>query len=147
MSFIIPPPINIYKKDSELYNSENYKDSIAKIESFLLPALEASFNKFVESNLDVIQTYLYWKDKLEEIQYRTKPHFTLSIAKNRETSSIVAKVKWKYQFKGKLKKSPYISVYIGSLKQYPKGLKDTQLFYDAPRKVQEYINRECPLEY
>jgi len=147
MSFLMPPPISIFNKDSELYNSENYKDSVSKIESFLLPALETSFNKFVDSNLDVIQTYLYWKDKLEEIQYRTKPHFTLSVAKNRETSSIVAKVKWKYKFKGKFKKSPYLSVYVGSLKQYPKGLKDANLFYDAPRKVQEYINRECPLEY
>ena len=132
--------------DIGVLNPEKYNEP-STIEGFFLPILEVEFSRFRESNQEVIDTYLYWQDKLEEIKYRVQPHFTLSVVKNRNTKSILARVKWKYKFKGKIKKSPYLSVYIGSLSQYPKGVKDTQLFYDAPKRIQEYLNKECPFEF
>jgi hypothetical protein len=130
-----------------LLNPEKYKESPTMIESFFIPILESEFSRFVESKKAEINTFLYWQEKIEEIKYRTKPHFTLSVVKNRNTKSILARVKWVYKFKGKVKKSPYLSIYIGSITQYPKGLKDSQLFYDAPVKIQEYLNKECPIEF
>lgn len=134
-------------KNQEVYTSDSYKNSKEIIENFYIPILEKDFQNFIENNKEVINTYLFWKDKIEEIKYRINPPFTLSIIKNRNAKpSIVAKIKWKYKFKGNYKKTPYISVYIGSLEQYPKGLKDSNLFYDVPKKIQEYLNKTCPIE-
>jgi len=144
---VLPLVENLKERKVDVYAPESYLESNAITENFLLPILESDFEKFVESNQAAINTFLYWKAKIEEIKYRLKPHFTLSLIKNRETKkSIVAKVKWVYEVKGEFKKAPYLTVYIGSLEQYPKGVKDSALYYDAPRKVQEYINRVCPLE-
>jgi hypothetical protein len=131
----------------KLYDKTSNHNPISQIEYILIPLLESKFNKFTKDNEAVINTYLYWKDKIEEIKYRINPPFTLSIIKNRESNpSIVAKVKWIYKFKGDYKKTPYISVYIGSIEQYPKGLTDSKLFYDVPKKIQDYLNKVCPLE-
>jgi hypothetical protein len=131
----------------KLYDTKSNHNPISQIEYILIPLLESKFNKFTKDNEAVINTYLYWKDKIEEIKYRINPPFTLSIIKNRESNpSIVAKVKWIYKFKGDYKKTPYISVYIGSIEQYPKGLTDSKLFYDVPKKIQDYLNKTCPLE-
>jgi hypothetical protein len=136
------------KEDKKgVYIPESYHNSVAVIESVYLPILEHDFQKYLIKNETVISTYLYWKDKIEEIRYRINPPFTLTIIKNRQSNpSIVAKVKWIYKFKGEYKKTPYISVYIGSIEQYPKGLKDSKLFYDVPKKIQEYLNKVCPIE-
>jgi hypothetical protein len=147
MAFKTPTPININKLKSKVYDVEQFNNSTSLLENFLLPVLEVDYNKFLKDYEDTIQTFLYWQDKIEEIRYRIKPHFTLSVVNNRGTQSIVAKVKWKYRYKGKIKKYPYLSVYIGSLNQYPKGLKDSQLFYDAPQKIQEYLDKECKFQY
>jgi hypothetical protein len=131
----------------KLYDTKSNHNPISQIEYILIPLLESKFNKFTKDNEAVINTYLYWKDKIEEIKYRINPPFTLSIIKNRQSNpSIVAKVKWIYKFKGEYKKTPYVSVYIGSIEQYPKGLTDSKLFYDVPKKIQEYLNKACPLE-
>jgi hypothetical protein len=131
----------------KLYDTKSNHNPISQIEYILIPLLESKFNKFTKDNDAVINSYLYWKDKIEEIKYRINPPFTLSIIKNRESNpSIVAKVKWIYKFKGEYKKTPYISVYIGSIEQYPKGLTDSKLFYDVPKKIQDYLNKVCPLE-
>jgi hypothetical protein len=143
--------LSIFKNEkiaSDVLNPESYSDSIAKIENILLPIIENGFSNFVNNNQGAIKTFLFWQDKIEEIKYRNKPHFTLTMVKNRNsTPSIIAKVKWKYKFKGKIRKTPYLSVYIASSSKYPKGLKDAQLFYDAPKKVQEYLIKECPIEF
>ena len=131
----------------KLYDTTSNHNPISQIEYILIPLLESKFNKFTKDNDAVINSYLYWKDKIEEIKYRINPPFTLSIIKNRESNpSIVAKVKWIYKYKGEYKKTPYISVYIGSIEQYPKGLTDSKLFYDVPKKIQDYLNKVCPLE-
>jgi hypothetical protein len=131
----------------KLYDKTSNHNPISQIEYILIPLLESKFNKFTKDNDAVINSYLYWKDKIEEIKYRINPPFTLSIIKNRQSNpSIVAKVKWIYKYKGEYKKTPYISVYIGSIEQYPKGLTDSKLFYDVPKKIQDYLNKVCPLE-
>jgi hypothetical protein len=134
-------------KDKEVVIDLLKTISMASMENLLIPLAENAFSNFKEKNQDVIKTFLYWQDKIEEMEYRTKPHFTLTMVKNRDSApSIVAKVKWIYKYKGKVGKTRYLSVYIGSSSKYPKGLKDAQLFYDAPKKVNEYLLKECPLE-
>lgn len=132
---------------NKVYDVSSNQNSTSVIEHVLIPVLESKFNKFTNDNEAVINSYLYWKDKIEEIKYRINPPFTLSIIKNRQSNpSIVAKVKWIYKYKGEYKKTPYISVYIGSIEQYPKGLTDSKLFYDVPKKIQDYLNKVCPIE-
>lgn len=144
---ILPLKDNLKQGKVNIYSPEFRLESSGYTENILLPILEIDFKNFTESNQDVINTFIYWTAKIEEIKYRLKPHFTLSLVKNRDSKpSVVANVKWVYKVKGKFKKSPYLSVYIGSMEQYPKGLKDSGLYHEAAQKVQAYLNRVCPLE-
>jgi hypothetical protein len=144
---ILPLRESNKKLNTSIYKDTTLVESVGNLEHIFIPMIEYDFKYFVNNNESIINTYLYWKDKIEELKYRINPPFTLSVIKNRQTNkSIVAKVKWTYKFKGEYKKNPYISVYIGSLEQYPKGLKDSNLYYDVPKKIQEYLNKICPIE-
>ena len=91
---------------NKVYDVSSNQNSTSVIEHVLIPVLESKFNKFTNDNEAVINSYLYWKDKIEEIKYRINPPFTLSIIKNRQSNpSIVAKVKWIYKYKGEYKKT------------------------------------------
>lgn len=78
-----------------------------------------------EENRRIIEDYLYLTDKIVEIDYRVNPKYTLSVVNKKDIDKgyILAKVKWPFLFKGRIKSPPYISVHIGSLKNIPKGLK------------------------
>jgi hypothetical protein len=133
------------KINKSVYEDTSMLESNGYVESIVIPILESDYKKFIEKNESILISNEYWKEKIEELKYRLNPPFTLSIIKNRQSNkSIVAKVKWIYKFKGEYKKNPYISVYIGSLEQYPKGLADSKLFYDVPKKIQEYLDKICP---
>lgn len=101
-----------------------------------------------EANRKAVEDYLYLTNKIEEIEYRLNPKYTLSVVNQKDIDKgyILAKVKWPYLFKGRIKSPPYISVHLGSLKKYPKGIKDPQLLNSVTRKIQAYINEVAPVE-
>ncbi len=101
-----------------------------------------------EANRKAVEDYLYLTNKIEEIEYRLNPKYTLSVVnqKDGDIGYILAKVKWPYLFKGRIKSPPYISVHLGSLKKYPKGINDPELLSSATRKIQAYINEVAPVE-
>jgi hypothetical protein len=101
-----------------------------------------------EANRKVVEDYLYLTNKIEEIEYRLNPKYTLSVVNQKDIDKgyILAKVKWPYLFKGRIKSPPYISVHLGSLKKYPKGIKDPQLLSSVTSKIQAYINEVAPVE-
>lgn len=101
-----------------------------------------------ESNRKLIEDYLYLSQKLEELNYRLNPNYTLSVVNQTDIDKgyILAKVKWPYLFKGRIKYPPYISIHLGSLKKYPKGIQDTELLNEVSRKIQTYIDEVAPVE-
>ena len=112
--------------------------------------MEEELKKLLDqsNNRKVIEDYLYLTNKLEEINYRLNPKYTLSVVNQTDNDKgyILAKVKWPYLFKGRIKTPPYISIHLGSIKKYPKGLQDPELLSIIPTKIQSYINEVAPVE-
>lgn len=100
------------------------------------------------NNRKVIEDYLYLTNKLAEMDYRLNPNYTLSVVNQTDIDKgyILAKVKWPYLFKGRIKYPPYISIHLGSLKKYPKGIQDPELLSIIPSKIQSYIDEVAPVE-
>ena len=100
------------------------------------------------NNRKVIEDYLYLTNKLSEMDYRLNPNYTLSVVNQTDIDKgyILAKVKWPYLFKGRIKNPPYISIHLGSLKKYPKGIQDTELLNEVQKKIQTYIDDVAPVE-
>jgi hypothetical protein len=112
--------------------------------------MKEELNKLMEENNNrkVIEDYLYLTNKLAEMDYRLNPNYTLSVVNQTDIDKgyILAKVKWPYIFKGRIKYPPYISIHLGSLRKYPKGIEDTELLNEVPRKIQTYIDEVAPVE-
>jgi hypothetical protein len=112
--------------------------------------MKEELNKLMEekNNRKVIEDYLYLTNKLVEMDYRLNPNYTLSVVNQTDIDKgyILAKVKWPYFFKGRIKYPPYISIHLGSLKKYPKGIGDTELLNEVQRKIQTYIDEVAPVE-
>lgn len=124
-------------------------DSPNALEGYIIPIIESAFNSFcnLKENKKIIEFYEFYKEKIEELKYRSNIQYTLSIAKNRSTNdTILAKVKWPYKIKGEYRKYGYISVFIASTTKFPKGLKDPNLKYFAEDKIYQYINKNAPIE-
>ena len=134
---------NIKEFDFKGYGFDSSSSSIP----FIIPLVEVALNNFYEKNKDIIETYNFWKEKSEELQYRLNYTYKLSVVKNRDSDkSILARVKWRFKYKGVYKKPAYIGVYIGSLKDYPKGLKEHNIDEVAKLKIEEYFEKKIPLE-
>lgn len=112
--------------------------------------MRVELNNLMEdsNNRKVIEDYLYLTNKLSEMDYRLNPNYTLSVVNQTDIDKgyILAKVKWPYLFKGRIKYPPYISIHLGSLKKYPKGIQDTELLNEVAKKIQAYIDEVAPVE-
>jgi hypothetical protein len=105
-----------------------------------------AFNKFCNNNKQLLETYNFWKEKIEELKYRIDFTYKLSVVKNRDADkSILARVKWQYKYKGEYRKPSYIGVYIGSLKDFPKGLNEYNIDEVAKLKIEEYFMNKIPI--
>jgi hypothetical protein len=126
----------------ELFNNPTKSE----IKSMLLPMSIKSFNDFCNNNKQIIDTYNFWKEKIEELKYRIDFTYKLSVVKNRDADkSILARVKWQHKYKGEYKKPAYIGVYIGSLKDFPKGLSENNIDEVAKLKIEEYFKNKIPI--
>jgi hypothetical protein len=124
-------------------------DSPIALQGFITPIIETAYKVFrnKEDNKRIIEFYEFYKEKIEELKYRSNIQYTLSIAKNRKTNdTIIAKVKWPYKIKGEYRKYGFISVFIASTTKFPKGLKDPNLKSFAEEKIYQYINKNAPIE-
>ncbi len=118
----------------------------SEIENILLPMSIIAFNEFCHNNKQVIDNYNFWQEKIEELKYRLNFSYKLSVVKNRDADkSILARVKWKFKYKGDYRKPAYIGVYIGSLKDFPKGLEEHNIDTVAKSKIQDYFINKIPL--
>ena len=136
------------KKDIEQFNFRGYLNNPtqSEIDSVLLPMSIIAFNKFCNNNKQVLETYNFWKEKIEELKYRLDFTYKLSVVKNRDADkSILARVKWQFKYKGEYRKPAYIGVYIGSLKDFPKGMEEHNIDEVAKFKIEEYFAKKIPI--
>jgi hypothetical protein len=121
-------------------------DSSSSSIPFIIPLTTIAFNEFCNNNKQVLETYNFWKEKIDELHYRLNYTYKLSVVKNRDANkSILARVKWQYKYKGEYRKPAYIGVYIGSLKDFPKGLDEININEVAKMKIEEYFTNKIPL--
>lgn len=96
---------------------------------------------------DIIYLHEFYKNKIEELEYRCNPQFNLVHAKSNKTyDSILAKVKWNYPYKGELRKKEFITIFISSTKNFPKGLKEPYIEEFAREKIYEILYKNAPIE-
>ena len=117
------------------------------IHSQLLYLLKGRFEKFYQSNKEVIDDYFYMKSKLEELEYRLNLDYKLSILNSKSSGQVInAKVKFPYiANEGNKPNYPYINVHIGKLSNFKGGLNDPEVEIIALRKIKEYIDSKYPL--
>ena len=132
--------------ESELINvisriiNEDIKDD-------LLSTIKLHHDDVYNKNKSTIDNYHYIKDKIREYEIRENPHFTLSVIKNRDSHpSIVAKVKWNLPYKDKGFRN-WISVHIGSLKEFPLGLDTPNMDEIAKKRIKNYLHKHDPFKY
>ena len=65
------------------FRDVNLDSSKASIH-FLLPIAESTFNNYYEQHQQIIDTYNFWKEKIEELKYRLDYSYKLFVVKNRE---------------------------------------------------------------
>jgi hypothetical protein len=68
-------------------------DSSSSSIPFIIPLTTIAFNEFCNNNKQVLETYNFWKEKIDELQYRLNYTYKLSVVKNRDANkSILARV-------------------------------------------------------
>jgi ribosomal protein S17E len=115
----------------------------------LIKLFESEFEVYSEKNQEVIETYLYFKSKIDELKNRVTPHYKLGILNSKSSGKTInAKLRlpFKKEIKGKEKVS-FINIHVGILSNYKKGLKDSQLRIDAEEKIREYIDKKFPFTF
>ena len=123
----------------------------------LLNVIKSAFNNLINNTSpikkepktykDIIYLYEFYKNKIEELEYRYNPQFNLVYAKTNENyDSILAKVKWNYPYKGEKRKKEFITVFISSTKKFPKGLDEPTIEDFAREKIYELFYKNAPIE-
>jgi len=117
------------------------------INSVLFDFLEMRYKHFYKANQDIIDDYLYMKEKLVELEARLNLNYTLSVTNSKTSGKLVnAKLKLPYAKNTKNKsKYPYFNIHVGKLENYKKGLKDPLLLVDAEKKIMAFIDKKHPL--
>lgn len=117
------------------------------IHSEILNLLKGRFEKFYQSNKEVIDDYFYMKSKLEELEYRLNLDYKLNILNSKTSGQVInAKVKFPYTTnEGNKPNYPYINVHIGNLSNFKDGLNDPEVKIIALRKIKKYIDSKHPL--
>jgi hypothetical protein len=120
-------------------------DSIP-IHEQLLEYLQGRFNRYYETNKDIIDDYLYVKSKLEELGYRVHLQYKLTVSNSNHSGKVInAKLKLPFVTNDNAKsKYPYFNVYIGKLADYKLGLNDPLVKIDAEKKLKEFIDLKYP---
>ncbi|GGC82963.1 hypothetical protein GCM10011508_07900 [Flavobacterium lutivivi] len=129
------------------FRDKSIDSSKSSIEIALLPLAESAFESLCKENKKVIDAYVFWKEKIDELKYRLDYTYKLFVVKNRDAKgSILARVKWQFKYKGEYRKPAHIGVYIGSLNDFPKGLEENNIHLIAKQKIDEYLASKVPLE-
>ena len=126
---------------------ESNLDSTKSSIDIIIPIVENEFSKLYQQNKVIIDAYIFWKEKIEELNYRLDYTYKLFAVKNRDAKgSIIARVKWQFKYKGEYRKPQHIGVYIGSLSDFPKGINDVNIHIIAKSKIDDYLALKVPLE-
>ncbi len=114
------------------------------LEGATLDLLENHVKKYYLLNKEIIDKYLYLRDKVEEFKMRINPPYKLYILNNKSSGKVInAKIKIASSENGNITFN-YYNIHIGKLEQYKLGLTDPQLEIDVKKKIKNFLNLKFP---
>jgi hypothetical protein len=117
-------------------------DSVDGMVAYIKQSLKSFYNVHKAS----IENYDKWKINCEKEEYLKNPQFKIYEIKNRKSfNTLVANVKWKFPYEGKLLEDKCTLVYLGTVEKFPTKEKDEQLNKDINSIIRKHFLEKSPL--
>lgn len=108
--------------------------------------IKQSLDNFHRIHNTSIENYDKWKINCEKEEYLKNPQFKIYEIKNRKSfNTLVANVKWKSPYEGKLLEDKCTLVYLGTVEKFPTKEKDEQLNKDINSIIRKHFLEKSPL--
>ena len=92
-----------------------------------------------------IELYYYWKDKLNELEYRLDPKFYISKSSNDKQDQIILNIKWGFDVIGKSNKPRYILKRYTTKNNFQDNFEDKSVKDELKQVVKNHINKVSPV--
>lgn len=92
-----------------------------------------------------VELYYYWKDKLNELEYRLAPKFYISKSSNDKQDQIILNIKWGFDVIGKSNKPRYILKRYTTKNNFQDNFEDKSVKDELERVVKNHINKVSPV--
>lgn len=107
--------------------------------------IELSLKNFCAQNQTSIHNYCNWKTNCDKQEYLNNPKYKIYELKNRNSPNVVvANVKWRFLYDGKILEDKSIIVYLGSITKYPKVKEDENLLRDILVIIKKHFEEKSP---
>ena len=92
-----------------------------------------------------VELYYYWKDKLNELEYRLAPKFYISKSSNDKQDQIILNIKWGFDVIGKSNKPRYILKRYTTKNNFQDNFEDKSVKDELEQVVKNHINKVSPV--
>lgn len=92
-----------------------------------------------------VELYYYWKDKLNELEYRSDPKFYISKSSNDKQDQIILNIKWGFDVIGKSNKPRYILKRYTTKNHFQDNFEDKSVKDELEQVVKNHINKVSPV--
>lgn len=94
---------------------------------------------------DEVELYYYWKEKLNELEYRLDPKFYISKSSNDKQDQIILNIKWGFEVIGKSNKPRYILKRYTTKNNFQDNFEDKSVKDELEQVVKNHINKVSPV--
>ncbi len=94
---------------------------------------------------DEVELYYYWKEKLNELEYRLDPKFYISKTSNDKQDQIILNIKWGFDVIGKSNKPRYILKRYTTKNNFQDNFEDKSVKDELEQVVKNHINKVSPV--
>jgi hypothetical protein len=94
---------------------------------------------------DEVELYYYWKEKLNELEYRLDPKFYISKSSNDKQDQIILNIKWGFDVIGKSNKPRYILKRYTTKNNFQDNFEDKSVKDELEQVVKNHINKVSPV--
>jgi hypothetical protein len=92
-----------------------------------------------------VELYYYWKEKLNELEYRLDPKFYISKSSNDKQDQIILNIKWGFGVTGKSTKPRYILKRYTTKNNVQDNFEDKSVNNELKQVVKNHINQVSPV--
>jgi len=100
----------------------------------LVKRMDVDLKSYYENNKETIDKYNQFKRDIDKQRHIENPKFSLQLSNKERHPSIVASVKFPFEYKGKVSKYKFISINVGGKKRFPELL-DTPNVFETAKEI------------